>query len=179
MGRRAAKIANRKGAQNAKKMKRNGKIGKEIVSAIKRGGPNPDSNTALAIVLEKAKQLDVPKEIVDRNLNKALEKGQEAYIEKIYEVYGFGGVSMVVDVTTDKITRSVQAIRQVIKESGAKMADSGSAMFKFRRARVVNVKLTDVDKDKLLAIALDSGAEDVIEPTIDDDDPEEDVWKLL
>lgn len=55
--------------------------------SIKRGGPNPASNTVLAAVLEKAKQLDIPKEIVDRNLNRALEKGQEAYIEKIYEVY--------------------------------------------------------------------------------------------
>uniref|UniRef100_A0A2N9ICR9 Uncharacterized protein n=1 Tax=Fagus sylvatica TaxID=28930 RepID=A0A2N9ICR9_FAGSY len=162
------------GAQDAKKAKLYAVIGKEVVSAVKKGGPNPISNTALAAVLEKAKELDVPKEILDRNMKRASEKGQEAYIEKIYEVYGYGGVSMVVEVSTDKINRSVALVREVVKDYGGKMADPGSVMFKFRRARVVNVKVTDVDKDQLLAIALDSGAEDVIEPPMYEDDTEED-----
>ncbi|XP_058074229.1 probable transcriptional regulatory protein At2g25830 isoform X2 [Magnolia sinica] len=174
MGRRSSKIATRKGAQDLKKAKRYSKIGKEVVSAVKKGGPNPISNTALATVLEKAKELDVPKEILERNIKRASEKGQDAYIEKFYEVYGFGGVGMVVEVLTDKINRSVAAVREVVKDCGAKMADPGSILFKFKRARVVNIKVTDADKDLLLAIALDSGAEDVIEPPNDEDDPEED-----
>ncbi|CAN0907204.1 Probable transcriptional regulatory protein At2g25830 [Linum grandiflorum] len=174
MGRRSSKIAGRKGAQDAKKAKLYSRIGKEVVSAVKKGGPNPVSNTALAAVLEKAKELDVPKEILERNMKRASEKGQEAYIEKIYEVYGYGGVSMVVEVSTDKVNRSVAAIREVVKDYGGKMADSGSVMFKFRRARVVNVKVTDADKDQLLDIALDAGAEDVIEPSIYEDDSDED-----
>ncbi|GAB2284838.1 hypothetical protein Dimus_019291 [Dionaea muscipula] len=173
MGRRSSKIATRKGAQNLKKMKLHSKIGKEVVSAVQRGGPNPVSNPVLAAVLEKAKELDVPKEIVERNIKKAIEKGQEAYIEKIYEVYGFGGVGILVEVLTDKVNRSVAAIRDVVKEYGGKMADSGSVMFRFRRVRVVNVKAGDVDKDQLLAIALDAGAEDVIESPDHEDDSEE------
>ncbi|XP_011626716.1 probable transcriptional regulatory protein At2g25830 isoform X1 [Amborella trichopoda] len=174
MGRRSCKIATRKGAQDAKKSKRNGKIGKEIVSAVKRGGPNRISNAVLAAVLEKAKELDVPKEIMERNIKRASEKGQEAYIEKFYEVYGFGGVCMVVEVLTDKVTRSVAVVRTVVKDCGGKMADPGSVMFKFRRARVVNIKVTDVDKDWLLTVALDAGVEDVIEPpAYEDDDPED------
>ncbi|XP_062163181.1 probable transcriptional regulatory protein At2g25830 isoform X2 [Alnus glutinosa] len=174
MGRRSSKIAGRKGAQDAKKAKLYSRIGKEVVSAVKKWGPNPISNTALAAILEKAKELDVPKEILDRNIKKASEKGQEAYIEKIYEVYGYGGASMVVEVSTDKINRSVAAVREVVKDYGGKMADPGSVMFKFRRVRVVNVKVTNVDKDQLLAIALDAGAEDVIEPPIYEDDTEVD-----
>ncbi|KAK9131110.1 hypothetical protein Sjap_011597 [Stephania japonica] len=178
MGRRSSKIAGRKGAQDAKKAKRYSKIGKEIVSAVKKGGPSPISNTVLATVIEKAKELDVPKDIVERNIKRASEKGQEAYIEKFYEarlgVYGYGGAGMVVEVLTDKINRSVAAIREVVKGCGGKMADPGSIMFKFRRARVVNVKVTDAEKDQLLGIALDVGAEDVIEPYLDEDDPEED-----
>ncbi|CAN1218929.1 Probable transcriptional regulatory protein At2g25830 [Linum perenne] len=162
------------GAQDAKKAKLYSRIGKEVVSAVKKGGPNPVSNTALAAILEKAKELDVPKEILERNMKRASEKGQEAYIEKIYEVYGYGGVSMVVEVSTDKVNRSVAAIREVVKDYGGKMADSGSVMFKFRRARVVNVKVTDTDKDQLFDIALDAGAEDVIEPSIYEDDSDED-----
>ncbi|XP_028802144.1 probable transcriptional regulatory protein At2g25830 isoform X1 [Neltuma alba] len=174
MGRRSSKIAGRKEAQDAKKAKLYSRIGKEVVSAVKKGGPNPTSNSVLAAVLEKAKELDVPKDIVERNIKKASEKGQETYIEKIYEVYGYGGVSMVVEVSTDKINRSVAKIREVVKDYGGKMADSGSVMFKFKRARVVSIKVTDADKDQLLAIALDAGAEDVIEPPTSEDDTEED-----
>lgn len=76
---------------------------------------------------------------------------------------------------TDKINRSVAGIRGVLKDCGGKMADSGSIIFKFRRARVANVKVTDVDRDQLLTIALDAGAEDVIEPSLDEDDFEEDM----
>ncbi|ONK70052.1 uncharacterized protein A4U43_C05F29750 [Asparagus officinalis] len=174
MGRRSCKIAGRKDAQNLKKMKRNSKIGKEIVSAIKKGGTNPTSNTILAAVLEKARELDVPKEIVDRNIKKASEKGQEDFIDKFYEVYGFGGVGMVVAASTDKVTRTIADVRGVVKDCGAKLADPGSILFKFRRARVVNVKAIDADKDQILGIALDAGAEDVIEPTVYDDDSVED-----
>lgn len=81
---------------------------------------------------------------------------------------------MVVEVSTDKIKRSIAVVREVVKDYGGKMADPGSVMFKFRRVRVVNVKVTDVEKDQLLAIALDAGAEDVIEPLIYEDDTEED-----
>ncbi|CAM8967491.1 unnamed protein product [Rhodiola kirilowii] len=175
MGRRACKIAGRKTAQNAKKMKLYSKIGKELVSAIKKGGTNPTSNITLATLIEKCKELDIPKDIVDRNIKRATEKGQEAYIEKVYEVYGYGGASIVVEVLTDKITRSVAAVRDVVRECGGKMADPGSVMFKFRRARVVNIKAKDADKDQLLSIALDAGAEDVIEPPTYEDDTEEDM----
>ncbi|KAL6985442.1 hypothetical protein U1Q18_018816 [Sarracenia purpurea var. burkii] len=175
MGRRSCKIAGRKGAQDAKKAKLYAKIGKEVVSAVKKGGPSPVSNTALAAVLEKAKELDVPKEILERNIKRASEKGQEAYIEKFYEVYGFGGVGIIVEVLTDKINRSVAAVREVVKDCGGKMADPGSIMFKFRRARVVNIKVTDADRDQLLSIALDAGADDIIEPPMYEDDTEEDV----
>ncbi|GFZ08477.1 YebC-like protein [Actinidia rufa] len=145
MGRRSCKIAGRKGAQDAKKAKLYSKIGKEVVSAVKRGGPNPVSNTALAAVIEKVKELDVPKDILDRNMKKASEKGQEAYIEKFYEVYGFGGVGIIVEVLTDKITRSVAAVRGVMPT-----------------------------ESQLLAIALDAGADDIIEPPMHEDDTDED-----
>ncbi|WOL11101.1 putative transcriptional regulatory protein [Canna indica] len=174
MGRRSCKIAGRKESQNLKKMKRNSKVGKEIAAAIQKGGPNPNSNILLAAALQKARDLEVPKEIVERNIKKASEKGQEAFIEKFYEVYGFGGVGMVVEVLTDKVTRSVASVRGVAKDCGAKLADPGSILFKFRRARVVNIKANAANKDQLLTIALDSGAEDVIEPAEYEDDSEED-----
>uniref|UniRef100_A0A0E0ITM0 Transcriptional regulatory protein n=1 Tax=Oryza nivara TaxID=4536 RepID=A0A0E0ITM0_ORYNI len=147
MGRRSCKIAGRKDAQNLKKMKRNSKIGKEIVAAIKKGGPSPSSNTTLAAILEKARELDIPKEILERNIKRASEKGQDTYTEKVYEVYGFGGVGMVVEVLTDKITRSIADIRNVVKDCGAKLADPGSVTFRFRQARVVNIKIVTTSEN--------------------------------
>lgn len=67
------------------------------------------------------------------------------------------------------------AVREVVKDCGGKMADPGSVIFKFRRVRVVNIKASDVDKDQLLSIALDAGAEDVIEPPLYEDDTDEDT----
>ncbi|KAL0323812.1 UNVERIFIED_CONTAM: putative transcriptional regulatory protein [Sesamum calycinum] len=133
-------------AQDAKKAKLYARFGKEVVSAVKKGGSSPVSNTALAALFEKAKELDIPRDIIDRNIKRASEKGQEAYIEKFYEVYGYGGAGMIVQVLTDKVNRSVAAVREA----------------------------TDSDKDQLLAIALDAGADDVIEPSMDEDDMEED-----
>nr|GMD41445.1 probable transcriptional regulatory protein At2g25830 isoform X2 [Ipomoea batatas] len=145
MGRRSCKIAGRKTAQDAKKTKLYSKFGKEVVSAVKKGGPSPVSNTALATLLEKVKELDIPKDILERNIKRASEKGQEAYIEKVYEIYGYGGVGIIVEVLTDKVNRSIALIRGVVKDCGGKMADP------------------------------DAGAEDVIEPSIDEEDTEEDM----
>ncbi|PUZ65145.1 hypothetical protein GQ55_3G199400 [Panicum hallii var. hallii] len=141
--------------------------------SIKKGGPNPSSNAALAAILEKARELDIPREILERNIKRASEKDQDTYTEKVYEVYGFGGVGMIVEVLTDKITRSVADIRNVVKDCGAKLADPGSVTFRFKQARVVNIKVTDADKDQLLSVALDAGADDVLEPNFDDDDDSE------
>ena len=91
-----------------------------------------------------------------------------------FQVYGYGGVSIVVEVLTDKITRSVAAVREVVKDYGGRMADPGSVVFKFRHVRVINIKVTDADKDQLFAIALDAGAEDVIEPPTYEEDTDED-----
>ncbi|KAG5591542.1 hypothetical protein H5410_042056 [Solanum commersonii] len=187
MGRRSCKIAGSKGDGFDKIgcMNNKGTIqSMKSLTRVKKGGPSPISNTALAALIEKVKELDIPKDIVDRNVKRASEKGQEAFIEKIYEVYGYGGVGIIIEVLTDKVNRSVAAVREVVKDNGGKMADPGSIMFKFQRARVANVKVTDVDRDQLLTIALDAGAEDIIEPSMDEYDTEADssesrVYKVM
>nr|CAB3464695.1 unnamed protein product [Digitaria exilis] len=179
MGRRSCKIAGRKVMCSSHDIGHVVTAVQKSVIRIKKGGPSPSSNTALAAILEKARELDIPKEILERNIKRASEKDQDTYTEKVYEVYGFGGVGMIVEVLTDKITRSVADIRNVVKDCGAKLADPGSVTFRFRQARVVNIKVTDADKDQLLSIALDAGADDVLEPNFDyDDDSEEEIERF-
>ncbi|KAI5081190.1 hypothetical protein GOP47_0004373 [Adiantum capillus-veneris] len=175
MGRRSSKIAMRKGAQDAKKAKLYGRIGKEIVSAVRRGGsPNPVANSALAALLQYAKDFDIPKDIIERNIKKASEKGQQDFEPMIYEAYGFGGIGILIEVLTDNSNRAAANVREVVKKSGCKMADAGSVQFNFKKAGVVNVKADKVDADSLLAAAMDAGAEDVIEPTYyEDEDPQD------
>ncbi|GJP49924.1 hypothetical protein CLOM_g9079 [Closterium sp. NIES-68] len=105
MGRRSSKIATRKNAQDARKSKLYGKVGKQIISAVKAGGPSPASNSQLAALLVAAKQGGVPKDVIDRNIKRATEKGQADFTEIVYEIYGLGGVGIVVDVLTDNNAR--------------------------------------------------------------------------
>ncbi|CAK9863297.1 unnamed protein product [Sphagnum jensenii] len=170
MGRRSAKIATRKGAQDKKKSKLYGKIGKQIITLVKEGGPSPAANPALAVLLQQAKEADVPKDIIDRNLKKATDKGQADFVELTYEVYGYGGVGLVLEVLTDNFNRAAATIRDVVKKGGAKMADSGSVLFNFKRAGVIYVKADSVKSDELLLAAMDAGAEDVLEPEADEDE---------
>ncbi|XP_002984129.2 probable transcriptional regulatory protein At2g25830 [Selaginella moellendorffii] len=164
MGRRSSKIAARKGAQAARKMKRNQRIGKQIAKAVRDGGPNPASNLVLASLLQQARECNYPKEHIDKHLRKATDKDQQDYTECIYEAYGFGGVGLVMEALTDNPNRAFASIRDVVKKSGAKMADSGSVMFGFKRAGVIAVRPGKVDADHLLLAAMDAGAEDLIGP---------------
>ncbi|KAL2652325.1 hypothetical protein R1flu_020453 [Riccia fluitans] len=173
MGRRAAKIATRKGAQNRKKAKLYGRIGKQIAKVVKEGGPNPTANAALAVILQTAKQYDVPKDIIERNIKKASDKSQADFVDMTYEVYGLGGVGLVLEVLTDNNNRAAATIRDVVKKGGGKMADLGSVLFNFKRTGVIYVKAEGLSSDDLLLAAMDAGAEDVLEPEEDEEDKDE------
>eukprot|EP00271_Cylindrocystis_brebissonii_P006971 TRINITY_DN19993_c0_g1_i1.p1 TRINITY_DN19993_c0_g1~~TRINITY_DN19993_c0_g1_i1.p1 ORF type:complete len:377 (-),score=45.34 TRINITY_DN19993_c0_g1_i1:78-1208(-) len=172
MGRRSSKIAMRKGKEDAKKAKLYGKVGKQIISAVREGGPNPASNSALALLLTQARMYDIPKDILERNIKKASEKGQADFAEMTYEVYGIGGVGIVLDVLTDNNARAAATVRDVVKKSGGKMADPGSVMFNFQRCGVLAIPAEGTDADSLLLAAMDLGADDVEEPQPKDPDDE-------
>ncbi|XP_024534317.1 probable transcriptional regulatory protein At2g25830 isoform X2 [Selaginella moellendorffii] len=160
-------------AQGLKRNKVNARLGKEIAQAAREGGTNLSSNLTLAALVQKAKELHVSKDLIERNIKKAKDKDQQDFTEITYEAYGFGGVGIVVEVLTDNTNRASSFVRDVIKKSHAKMAASGSVLFNFKRAGVVAVK-GNVDSESLLAVAMETGAEDVVEPELEDDEsPEE------
>ncbi|EFJ23332.1 hypothetical protein SELMODRAFT_103622 [Selaginella moellendorffii] len=178
MGRRACKIADRKAAQGLKRNKVNARLGKEIAQAAKEGGTNLSSNLSLAALVQQAKELHVSKDLIERNIKKAKDKDQQDFTEITYEAYGFGGVGIVVEVLTDNTNRASSFVRDVIKKSHAKMAASGSVLFNFKRAGVVAVK-GNVDSESLLAAAMDTGAEDVVEPELEDGESPEEKKNLV
>eukprot|EP00891_Asterochloris_glomerata_P008714 jgi/Astpho2/8714/e_gw1.00128.54.1_t len=160
MGRRSAKIATRKGSQDARKAKLYGKLGKLIVQAVKAGGPNQETNPLLKEALRQAHQAQLPKDVVDRNMKKASDKSQADFREISYEAYGAGGTGFICECLTDNINRSAFEVRTAVTKGGGKMAEVGSVSFNFERKGIVFLD-SSTSEDDALEAAMNAGAEDV------------------
>ncbi len=135
------------------------KIGNMIAIAA-RGGVDPAMNSALAMVLEKARQANMPKANIDRALARAADKSAAALIEETYEAYGPGGVGIIIEVATDNKNRTMPEVRHTLEKNGGRMAEPGSVMFQFARKGVIFVKGRG---DEVMMAALEAGAEDVVD----------------
>lgn len=173
MGRRSAKIATRKGAQDLKKAKLFGKLGKLILASARQGGTDPVANPKLRDAMAAAKAAALPKEIIDRNIKKAGEKaGGADFSETLYEAYGPGGkTSFIVEALTDNVNRTAAEVKTAIKGGGGKVADGGSVKFGFERAGVVALDAERgggeeggrmLDEDSVLEAAAEAGADDAL-----------------
>ena len=133
------------------------KIGNQIAIAA-RSGTDPAMNPSLAMVLEKARQANMPKANIERAIARVADKSAAALIEETYEAYGPGGVGIIIEVATDNKNRTMPEVRHTLEKNGGRMADPGSVMFQFTRKGVIFVKAKG---DEVMMAALDAGAEDV------------------
>jgi YebC/PmpR family DNA-binding regulatory protein len=154
-----ANIKHRKGRADAKKGKIFSRIAKEIISAVKLGGTDRNS-PRLRLALQKAKDNNVPNEIVERNIKKASNADQANYDELTYELYGHGGVGLVVEVMTDNKNRSSSDMRIATNKRGGVIAAPGSVMFNFDRKGVIQIAKKNASEDELFLAATEAGAED-------------------
>lgn len=159
MGRRSAKIALRKGKADAKKAKVYGKIGKKIIQIVKAGGGDPTTNSKLSDLLKQARELGVPRDILDRNIKKASDAKQADFTECVYEAYGPGGTGFIVDCLTDNVNRSASDVKAAMTKGGAKPAEPGSVMFNFIRQGLVIVDNTN--EEAIFEAAMEAGADDI------------------
>ena len=178
MGRRAAKIAGRKEKQDAAKTKLYGKFGKMIVSAAKEGGVDVIANQNLAKLIRDAQVAKVPKDIIDRNLKRASESKQADYQNVMYEAYGIGGTGIVIEGLTDNVNRAAAEIRAAVNKGGGKMAVKGSVLFNFKKLGVLMIAQKDISEDKIVEIAIDSGADDVI-PKMSEEEGGDAYYKVV
>lgn len=155
-----ANIKHRKGKADAQRGKIFTRVAKEIISAVKLGGPDPKTNPRLRLALQKAKSANVPNDIVDRNIKKASSADQADYIEMTYELYGYGGVGIIVDIMTDNKNRISSEMRIATNKRGGTIANPGSVAFNFDRKGVIQVPKSGVNEEKLFAASLEAGAED-------------------
>ncbi len=156
-------IQAKKGKVDAKRGKIFTKIGKEIVVAVKQGGPSADSNPRLRDVIAKAKANNMPNDTIERSIKKASGELNAVDYETItYEGYGPAGIAVLVDVLTDNKNRSAGNVRYAFTKQGGNMGSTGCVSFMFQsKGQIVIEKKDGLDEDELMMMALDAGAEDL------------------
>lgn len=155
-----ANIKHRKGRADARKGKIFSRIAKEIISAVKIGGSDPKSNSRLRLAIQKARAANMPNDNVDRNIKKALSADQADFVEITYELYGHGGVGIVVDAMTDNKNRTAADMRIATNKRGGTIANPGSVVFNFDRKGVIQIDKQHAIEEELFLAATEAGAED-------------------
>ncbi len=140
------------------------KIGREIAVAVKLGGPDPNTNSKLYDVIQKAKQNNMPNDNIQRSIKKASgESNAENYVSILYEGYGSNGVAFIVDCLTDNKNRTASDVRHLFTHHGGNLGSSGSVMYNFDYRGVIVVDKAGLSEDDVMMVALDAGADDVVE----------------
>ncbi len=157
-----ATIKRKKGAIDAKRGKIFTKIGRELMVAVKEGGPDPDSNSKLRDVIAKAKANNMPNDNITRSIKKASGEGNTSeYFEMVYEGYGPNGIAVIVETLTDNKNRTAGDLRHYFDKNGGNLGQNGCVGFMFdRKGLIVIEKTDDIDEDTLMMDALEAGADD-------------------
>ena len=154
-------IQNKKGKADAKRGKIFTKIGRELMIAVKNGGPDPDNNPKLRDAIAKAKAANMPNDTVQRSIKKASGEIDSVNYERIvYEGYGPSGVAVIVDTLTDNKNRSAGNVRSAFTKGGGNMGTTGCVGFMFQEKGEIVIEKGELDEEELMMMALDAGAED-------------------
>jgi YebC/PmpR family DNA-binding regulatory protein len=169
-----SQIKHKKAATDSKKGKVFSKLSKEISVAARIGGGNADMNSRLRLVIEKAREVNMPADNIKRAIKKGTGELPGAHYEEImYEGYGPGGVALMIDTMTDNKTRTVSEIRHVLSKHSGNMGETGSVSWVFDKKGYILVDKKALDEDTLMSNALDAGAEDF------KNDPAEENYEII
>ncbi len=157
-----ATIKHKKGATDAKRGRLWSKLSRAIIIAAKNGGGDPDTNLKLRYAMDKAREVSMPKDNIDRAIKRGTGDMEGQVFEEItYEGYGPGSCAVLVDVLTDNRNRTAGEVRKIFEHSGGKMTSANTVGFLFERKGVFHVDHAATNEDTLMAIALDAGADDL------------------
>jgi YebC/PmpR family DNA-binding regulatory protein len=154
-------IMHRKGAQDKKRSAMFSKLSREITVAAKMGAPDPDMNPRLRLAVNNAKAQSMPKDNIQRAIDKAAAAGGEDYEEIRYEGYGPGGVALIVEALTDNRNRTATNVRTAFSKNGGNLGASGAVSHGFERLGLIEYPASIGDEDKVLEAAIEAGADDV------------------
>lgn len=159
-----ANIKHKKGKADAARGAATTKIGREITTAVRIGGADPTGNMRLKLALQKAKANNIPKD----NIQRAIQKGQgtlegQSYEEITYEGYGIAGVALLVQAMTDNRNRTAAEMRHLFSKYGGNLGESGCVAWMFNKKGLILIdKATGVAEDDLMAIVLEAGGDDLV-----------------
>lgn len=157
-------IKHRKGAVDAKRGKIFTKLIKEITVATRLGGKDAESNPRLRAAIAAAKAENMPKENIERGIKKGTgELEGSTFEEATYEGYGPGGVAVLVEVLTDNRNRAVADVRHLFERHGGSLGSAGCVAWMFSQKGLIVLPRDQTDEEKLFEVALDAGAEDIVE----------------
>ena len=139
------------------------RIGKDIVIAVKEGGPDPDSNSKLRAVIQNAKSVNMPKDNIERAIKRASDKSVGDYKEILFEGYGPSGIAILVETATDNNTRTVANIRSYFNKHNGNLGTSGSVAFMFDHICNFKINKENIDIENLEFDLIDFGVEEVFE----------------
>ena len=156
-------IKHKKGVADARRGQLFSKLSRAIIVAARDGGPDPDANIALANAIEKAREASMPKENIERAIQRGTGGGGDgqAYEQITYEGYAPGGVALLVEALTDNRNRTASEIRHLFAKHDGSLGASGSVAWLFERRGVVLVDAETADEDELVLAAAEGGADDV------------------
>lgn len=167
-------IMYRKGAQDKKRSNLFSKLSREITVAAKMGVPDPDMNARLRAAVNAAKAQSMPKDNIQRSIDKASSADAENYEEIRYEGFGPGGVSLVVEALTDNRNRTATNVRTAFAKNGGNLGAGGSVSHGFDRMGLISYPAGAGDADSVFEAALEAGAEDV-----ESSDDGHDIWTAI
>ena len=139
------------------------RIGKDIVIAVKEGGPDPDSNAKLRAVIQNAKAANMPKDNVERAIKRATDKNLGDFKEILYEGYGPHGIAVLIETATDNSTRTVANIRSYFNKCNGSLGTSGSVEFMFDHTCNFQISAEGIDPEELELDLIDHGVEEVFQ----------------
>ncbi len=154
-------IMHRKGAQDKKRSNLFSKLSREITVAAKMGTPDPDMNPRLRLAVNTAKGQSMPKDNIQRAIDKASAADGENYEEVRYEGYGPGGSAIIVEALTDNRNRTATAVRTAFSKNGGNLGTEGSVAHGFERLGLIEYPADAGDEDTVLEAAMEAGAEDI------------------
>ena len=154
-------IMHRKGAQDKKRAAQFSKLSREITVAAKMGMPDPDMNPRLRAAMNAARAQSMPKDNIQRAIDKATKGDAENYEEVRYEGYGPGGVAIIVEALTDNRNRTATNVRTAFAKNGGNLGASGAVSHGFERLGLIEYPAKAGDEEKVLEAAIEAGADDV------------------
>jgi YebC/PmpR family DNA-binding regulatory protein len=154
-------IKRQKGAADAKRGQLFTKLAREITIAARQGLPDPDANTRLRLAVDRAKTANMPKDNIERAIQRAAGSGSgDQYEEIFYEGYGPGGGALMIQVQTDNKNRTVGEVRALLTRAGGTLGENGSVGWMFDQMGVIEVPIGPNDSDDVALVAIDAGASD-------------------